>query len=152
MTDLILALLALLFALRGFARGAARPLIESAGFAVAVVAGATSRSALGGETSSTALLAGVIIAAGIMLAAIAGSGALVDESTPTPVDRLGGLATGLFQGAVLAAGIALLAGEPSLPVPNGLAPDPLDGIVESSGVLRFFRDELLPATGLLRGW
>ncbi len=152
MTDLVLAGLTLLFAARGFARGAGRPLIESAGFAVAVVAGATSRSALGGETSSTALLAGVVIAAGIMLATVAGSGALVDESSPTPLDRLGGLMAGLLEGAILAGGIALLAGEPSLPVPNGLAPDPLDGIIDGSMVLRFFRDELLPALGLLRGW
>ena len=152
MTDLILVGLTLLFTARGFARGAGRPLIESAGFAVAVVAGATSRGALGGESSGTALLASIVIAAGIMLAAVAGSAALVDASEPTPVDRLGGLAAGLLEGAALAAGIALLAGEPSLPVPNGLAPDPLDGIVDGSGLLRFFRDEFLPATGLLRGW
>lgn len=152
MTDLILAGLALLFAARGFARGAGRPLIETAGIAIAVIAGSTSRTALGGDASSTALLAGIVIAAGIMLASVAGSGALVDESAPTPVDRLGGLAAGLLEGAVLAAGIALLAGEPSLPVPNGLAPDPLDGIVDGSALLRFFRDEFLPATGLLRGY
>lgn len=152
MTDLILAGLTLLFAGRGFARGAGRPLIESAGFVIAVIAGASSRSALGGEASSTALLIGIVITAAIMLAAIAGSHALVDDAAPTPVDRLGGLGAGLLEGVVLAAGIALLAGEPSLPVPNGLTVDPLDGIVDGSGVLRFLRDELLPATGLLRGW
>lgn len=152
MTDLILVGLTLLFALRGLARGAGRPLIESAGFAAAVIAGSVSRSVLGGDENSTALLAGTVVAAAIMIAVIAGSGALVGDEAPSPVDRLGGLAAGLLEGLILAAGIALLAGEPSLPVPNGLAPDPLDGIVDSSTLLRLCRDELLPALGLLRGY
>ena len=152
MTDLVLIGLTLLFTLRGLIRGAGRPLIESAGFAVAVIAGSASRSALGGDTSSTALFAGAVIAGAIMIASIAGSHSLVDGGSPSPVDRLGGIAAGLLEGVVLTAGIALLAGVPSLPVPNGLSPDPLDGIVDSSTLLRLCRDELLPALGLLRGY